>query len=77
MHSFTALSYTGTPIFYEWTGVGLSVVGSEDLQTSGAEDLESFHIHDTAYVAVANHINDQGEHHLDSEVYIFDLARRK
>ncbi|MEO0688568.1 MAG: hypothetical protein AAFY76_26765 [Cyanobacteria bacterium J06649_11] len=55
----------------------MSVVGSEDLQTNGAEDLESFHIHDTAYVAVANHINDQGEHHLDSEVYTFDLARRK
>ena len=63
----------GMPIFYKWDGVGLSLISGSKLITNGATDIEAFSIHDQQYIAVANFINDQNEHHLDSEVYIYNL----
>ncbi|XP_066920173.1 uncharacterized protein [Clytia hemisphaerica] len=77
VYSCSSLSYRSTPYFYEWNHVGLTIVPSDNLITYGAEDVESFHIHGNAFVAVANHINDQRQYHLDSEIYVFDLAKRQ
>ena len=73
--SFCALetSYMGEPVFYKWDGVGLSVVTGENLVTYGAVDIEPFTIHNQQYVAVANYVNDQDVHHLDSEVYMYNV----
>lgn len=61
------------PIFYKWDGVGLSLVRSSRLITQGAKDIEAFSIHDQQYIAVANYRDDQGVHHLDSEIYLYSL----
>ena len=73
--SFCAIetSYMGEPVFYKWDGVGLSVVTGENLVTYGAVDIEPFTIHNQQYVAVANYVNDQDVHHLDSEVYMYNV----
>lgn len=63
----------GAPIFYRWDGIGLSLVSGDKLVTYGAKDVEAFSIHNQNYVAVANYINDQKNHHLDSEVYVYNL----
>lgn len=73
----SAVSYMSEPLFYRWDGVGLSVVRSDNLVTYGAKDLEAFQIHNNAYVAVANYINDQKSHHLDSEVYFYNLDKKR
>ena len=61
------------PIFYKWDGVGLSLVSGDNLITKGAVDLEEFSIHNRQYIAVANFINDNKLHHVDSEIYIYNL----
>ena len=64
------------PLFYRWDGVGLSLARSENLITYGAEDVEVFDIHNNAYIAVANYVNDQNLHHIDSEIYFYNLDRK-
>ena len=67
------VSYMGRPIFYKWDGIGLSLVSSSRLITHGARDIEAFSIHEQQYIAVANYKNDQKSHHLDSEVYLYNI----
>ena len=50
---------------------------SEHLETHGARDIVAFTIHHKTFVAVANYKNDAQTLHLDSEIFIYDSAKRR
>ncbi len=63
--------HKNSPRFYVWKSVSFQVIPSDSLVTYGAADIEAFELHHKHFVVVANHVDDDGSHHLDSEIFIY------
>eukprot|EP00794_Sanderia_malayensis_P006818 gene6818-7587_t len=63
--------YKNAPRFYVWKAVSFQVIPSDSLVTYGATDIDAFALHHKHFVVVANFVNDEGSHHLDSEIFIY------
>ncbi len=63
--------FKNVPRFFAWKTVSFQVIPSDSLATYGATDIEAFALHHKHFVAVANYVNDDGSHHLDSEIFTY------
>lgn len=68
--------YKTSPQFYVGENNHFQLLPSEHLETHGAKDVIAFSIHHKHFVAVANHRNDAGSYHLDSEIFIYVAEQR-
>ncbi|XP_057194948.1 thrombospondin-type laminin G domain and EAR repeat-containing protein [Triplophysa rosa] len=58
-----------TSVIYRWSNKRLKFVRYQTLETHSARDWEAFHINNEAFLAVANHRTENGNHNIDSVVY--------
>ncbi|XP_067229307.1 thrombospondin-type laminin G domain and EAR repeat-containing protein isoform X2 [Chanodichthys erythropterus] len=56
-------------VIYRWSNKRLKFVRHQTLETHGARDWEAFHINNEAFLAVANHRTENGNHNINSVVY--------
>uniref|UniRef100_A0A3B4CBB8 Thrombospondin-type laminin G domain and EAR repeats b n=1 Tax=Pygocentrus nattereri TaxID=42514 RepID=A0A3B4CBB8_PYGNA len=56
-------------VIYRWNKRTLRFVVYQKLQTHSARDWEAFHIHNEAFLAVANHRQGEMNHNIDSVIY--------
>uniref|UniRef100_A0A8C2BM15 Thrombospondin-type laminin G domain and EAR repeats a n=1 Tax=Cyprinus carpio TaxID=7962 RepID=A0A8C2BM15_CYPCA len=56
-------------VIYRWSNKRLKFVRYQTLETHSARDWEAFHINNEAFLAVANHRTETGNHNIDSVVY--------
>ncbi|KAL7882304.1 hypothetical protein AOLI_G00091530 [Acnodon oligacanthus] len=56
-------------VVYRWNKRTLKFVVYQKLQTHSARDWEAFHIHNEAFLAVANHRQGEMNHNIDSVIY--------
>ncbi|XP_016089156.1 thrombospondin-type laminin G domain and EAR repeat-containing protein-like [Sinocyclocheilus grahami] len=56
-------------VIYRWSNKRLKFVRYQTLETHSARDWEAFHINNEAFLAVANHRTENGNHNIDSVVY--------
>uniref|UniRef100_A0A673H2G5 Thrombospondin-type laminin G domain and EAR repeats a n=1 Tax=Sinocyclocheilus rhinocerous TaxID=307959 RepID=A0A673H2G5_9TELE len=56
-------------VIYRWSNKRLKFVRYQTLETHSARDWEAFHINNEAFLAVANHRTENGNHNIDSIVY--------
>ncbi|XP_052456539.1 thrombospondin-type laminin G domain and EAR repeat-containing protein-like [Carassius gibelio] len=56
-------------VIYRWSNKRLKFVCYQTLETHSARDWEAFHINNEAFLAVANHRTETGNHNIDSIVY--------
>lgn len=68
-------SYAADTLVYRWFGEHLDII--QRLPTHGARAVSAFSIDTNQYLAVANHVDDQGDTNIDSVVYRFDMVRER